>query len=209
MALPDALDQDLRLLGTKLEGDVGVQEVVGWRGVGRPHRHGPLRHVSVVVEFGLELADGGCPLRVLGEAEVELSDAPSIHAAPVDLAGHPLQISARDAADNPLVRSQVAETVDESGLVLAQPAGEIRRRDALRFEAFEDPWQEDEVAESRLDGGGAWAEHVREGVAYRAQTQHVEGAGLFERAEQRSYALACGCIEIEPADRGGWRVSVH
>ena len=144
--------------------------------------------------FGLELADGGCPLRVLGEAEVELSDAPGTHAAPVDLAGHPLQISARDAADNPLVRSQVAETVDEPGLVLAQPAGEIRRRDALRFEAFEDPWQEDEVAESRLDGGGAWAEHVREGVAHRTQTQHVEGPGLFQAAKQRAHSLAGVCI---------------
>ena len=78
---------------------------------------------------------------------------------------------------------------------LTESVGKFPRRDALVLEAVEDPRQEDEVAEPGLDGRCAWAEHHREGVPRRVQTQHVEGRGLFERTEQNVYSLACGFME--------------
>ena len=66
----DGVGQELRLVLTKLEGGVILREVVGgWREF-RPHRPRSPRRVAVIVAFGLESPESGCPLAVLGEAEV-------------------------------------------------------------------------------------------------------------------------------------------
>ena len=200
MPHPDAVRHDVRFVRRQLEVDLVFEVAVGGRGQVSPHRGGRLRRVAVVVAFGL-VPLGRCPGAVVRDAQVESPDAPGAQSAPVDVARHSLEFPTRDAADHSLVPPQMTQTFDEPGFAVSESAGEVGRGHPVILEAFEDPWQEDDVAEPGLDGGRARAEHVRESVPHRAQAQHVERGGFLERAESLGHPVTGGVVEVEPAER--------
>ena len=96
----------------------------------------------------------------------------------------------------------MSEAVDEPRLVIAKPTRKVGRRNTLGFETSEDPRQEEEVTDPRLDGRSSGAEHRRERIANRPQTQSIEGPRLFERPQQRPDPLTRRRVEIKPTNRG-------
>ena len=157
--------------------------------------------MAVVITVGSVPTQSGGTLPVLSDAEVESSKSPTHQACPVSLAGHSLQFPTGCVAGPSLIRSQMSEAVDEPRLVIAKPTRKVGRRNTLSFETSEDPRQEEEVTDPRLDGRSTRTEHRRECVANRSQTQGIEGPRLFERTQQRPNPLTRRRVEIEPANR--------
>src|SRR5690606_4512584 len=66
-----------------------------------------------------------------------------------------------------------------------------------------EPWDEQDVAQARVQDGRAGEEGVRERVAQAAEAELVDGALLFEEVEDATDFVAVGGGEVEPGELGG------
>jgi hypothetical protein len=81
--------------------------------------------------------------------------------------------------------------------------GAAARRRARGLDLPVEPWDEQDVAQARVQDGRAGEEGVRERVTQAAEAELADGALLFKEVEVATDLVAVGGGEVEPGALGG------
>jgi hypothetical protein len=138
--------------------------------------------------------------KVTLHAAIPRHDVEALERRPVDLARHRLQPVLGLAADHPGLHAAGEECADEPHLAAAQlSAGPVQREPAAR-DVLDQPRDEEEVADPRVQHRGAREQGVGEAVPDGADTELVDARLVLEELDDLGHRRPLRVVLVEPAE---------
>ena len=128
----------------------------------------------------------------------EQANSPGAQSGPIDRTGKTLQIGAGVTPDDPV---RLAAGLESVGKAILEGAGFGRKlvsAAARTLQNLEQPWNEQHIAQPRLDCAGARKEVIGNGITDAAQAEFVTALPFLEQRHDPLRTLALGFIEINP-----------